>query len=266
MNLRIDMQDIKGSIRGLFGQCVLGTSVLALLVGCSPKIIETDNVALKLVYQPTTHSAQALDKSILLLKPSLQYSDNIAKEYENKFKNQVVLKTEDILKNQGYRVVNVESSEKGDLSFAQKKEGYLAVSMSGEIVLRPDPKRTTQKKSEPGLLFSTGLDKMEGVLVSAGFIKVMLIEPMSGEALDSFMIDLSELDIQEKFLRTTHSSHSGGLVSTMVKGLDNSSDAIKNALNKIFKDIMDRIDKKLTQSNLEAYKKDAQELKNKKNR
>ncbi|WP_104747865.1 HpaA family protein [Helicobacter cetorum] len=257
---------MQNNMKSLLGQCIFGASVLALLVGCSPHIVETNNVALNLAYQTNTHSAKALEKKILLLKPSLQYSDNIAKEYENKFKNQVTLKTEDILKNQGYKVVSIEGSEKSDLSFAQKKEGYLAIAMSGEIVLRPDPKKTTQKKSEPGLLFSTGLDKMEGILVSAGFIKVVLIEPMSGEALDSFMIDLSELDIQEKFIRNTHSSHSGGLVSTMVKGLDNSNDAIKNALNKIFKDIMEKIDRKLTQSNLEAYQKDAQELKNKKNK
>ncbi|GAA8065205.1 flagellar sheath lipoprotein HpaA [Helicobacter pylori] len=247
-------------------KCLLGASVVALLVGCSPHIIETNEVSLKLNYHPASEKVQALDEKILLLKPAFQYSDNIAKEYENKFKNQTALKVEQILQNQGYKVINVDSSDKDDFSFAQKKEGYLAIVMNGEIVLRPDPKRTIQKKSEPGLLFSTGLDKMEGVLIPAGFIKVTILEPMSGESLDSFTIDLSELDIQEKFLKTTHSSHSGGLVSTMVKGTDNSNDAIKSALNKIFANIMQEIDKKLTQKNLESYQKDAKELKNKKNR
>ncbi|CAJ99696.1 HpaA family protein [Helicobacter acinonychis] len=247
-------------------KCLLGTSVVALLVGCSPNIIETNNVALKLNYQSTRTKMQALDENILLLKPAFQYSDNVAKEYENKFKNQIALKVEEILQNQGYKVISVDSSDKDDLSFAQKKEGYLTLSLSGEIVLRPDPKRTTQKKSEPGLLFSTGLDKMQGVLISAGFIKLTIMEPISGETLDSFTMDLSELDIQEKFLRTTHSSHTGGLASTMVKGLDNSNDAIKSALNKMFVDIMQKIDKKLTQANLESYKQDAKELKGKRNR
>ncbi|AFI06129.1 HpaA family protein [Helicobacter cetorum] len=256
---------VKG-FKNTWQQCLLGASVVALLVGCNPKIIEANKVALNLSYQPSSHNAQALNKKILLLKPAFQYSDNIAKEYENKFKDQVALKVEEILKNQGYKVVSLDSSEKDDLSFSQKKEGYLALAMSGEIVLRPDPKKTTQKKSEPGLLFSTGLDKMEGILVSAGFIKILLIEPMSGEVLDSFMLDLSELDIHEKFIRTTHSSHSGGLAGAMVKGFDNSNDAIKNALNKVFVDIMGQVDKKLTQNNLEAYQKDAQELKNKKNK
>lgn len=52
----------------------------------------------------------------------------------------------------------------------------------------------------------------------------------------------------------------------MVKGTDNSNDAIKSALNKIFANIMQEIDKKLTQKNLESYQKDASELKNKRNR
>ncbi|MGN8530359.1 flagellar sheath lipoprotein HpaA, partial [Helicobacter pylori] len=151
-------------------KCLLGASVAALLVGCSPHIIETNEVALKLNYHPASEKVQALDEKILLLKPAFQYSDNIAKEYENKFKNQTTLKVEEILQNQGYKVINVDSSDKDDFSFAQKKEGYLAVAMNGEIVLRPDPKRTIQKKSEPGLLFSTGLDKMEGVLIPAGFV------------------------------------------------------------------------------------------------
>ncbi len=247
-------------------KCLLSASVVALLVGCSPNIIETNNVALKLNYQPTNAKAKILDEKILLLKPAFQYSDNIAKEYENKFKNQTALKVEQILQNQGYKVISVDSSDKDDLSFSQKKEGYLAIAMNGEIVLRPDPKRTIQKKSEPGLLFSTGLDKMDGILISAGFVKLTIMEPISGESLDSFTMDLSELDIQEKFLKTTHSSHTGGLASAMVKGLDNSNDAIKSALNKMFGDIMQKIDSKLTQKNLESYQKDAKELKGKRNR
>ncbi|WQS94122.1 HpaA family protein [Helicobacter pylori] len=247
-------------------KCLLSASVVALLVGCSPNIVETNNVALKLNYQPANAKAKILDEKILLLKPAFQYSDNVAKEYENKFKTQTTLKIEEILQNQGYKVISVDSSDKDDLSFAQKKEGYLAVLLSGEIVLRPDPKRTIQKKSEPGLLFSTGLDKMDGILISAGFVKLTIMEPISGETLDSFTIDLSELDIQEKFLRTTHSSHTGGLASAMVKGTDNSNDAIKSALNKMFGDIMQKIDSKLTQANLESYQKDAKELKGKRNR
>ncbi|VDH22424.1 Neuraminyllactose-binding hemagglutinin precursor (NLBH) [Escherichia coli] len=57
---------------------------------------------------------------------------------KNKFKNQTTLKVEEILQNQGYKVISVDSSDKDDLSFSQKKEGYLAVAMNGEIVLRPD--------------------------------------------------------------------------------------------------------------------------------
>lgn len=36
---------------------------------------------------------------------------------------------------------------------------------------------------------------MEGVLILVGFVKVIILEFMSGEFLDFFMMDLSELDI-----------------------------------------------------------------------
>lgn len=104
-------------------KCLLGASVVALLVGCSPHIIETNEVALKLNYHPASEKVQALDEKILLLRPAFQYSDNIAKEYENKFKNQTALKVEQILQNQGYKVISVDSSDKDDLSFSQKKKG-----------------------------------------------------------------------------------------------------------------------------------------------
>lgn len=110
--------------------------------------------------------------------------------------------------------------------------------MNGEIVLCFDFKRIIQKKLEFGLLFFIGLDKMEGVLILVGFIKVIILEFMSGEFLDFFMMDLSELDIQEKFLKIIYLSYSGGLVSIMVKGMDNFNDVIKSVLNKIFVNIM----------------------------
>ncbi|WP_120945984.1 MULTISPECIES: HpaA family protein [Helicobacter] len=240
---------------------LLGVGLCVALVGCGPEITITNEVPLRLVYQTSAQKAPATHEQIILLKPVLQYSDNIAKEYETKFRQQLTLKIEDLLKNQGYKVMPVDLSDKDDLTFAQKRDGYLALEIRGEIVLRPDPKTTEQKKSSPGLIFSTGMDVMKGTLLAMGYIKVVFVEPMSGESVDSFMVDLSEVDVKEPFVKSSKSEHTGGLLSSMYKGKDSSNDAIKKALNTIFKAVMQRVDFKLTQEKIKAYAKDITELK-----
>ncbi|MFC3847693.1 HpaA family protein [Helicobacter baculiformis] len=240
---------------------LVSVGLCVVLAGCGPQIIVTNEVPLRLAYQTSAHQAPATNKEIILLKPTLQYSDNIAKEYELKFKQQLTFKIQDLLKNQGYKVALVDMSDKSDLSFAQRRDGYLALEISGEIVLRPDPKTTEQKKSSPGLIFSTGMDVTKGTLLAMGYLKIVFVEPLSGESIDSFMVDLSEIDVKEPFVKSSKSEHTGGLFSSMYKGKDNSNDAVKKALNTIFKALMQRIDSKITQERIKTYSKDITELK-----
>ncbi|CCB79695.1 HpaA family protein [Helicobacter bizzozeronii] len=240
---------------------LLGVVAGAILVGCGPSITVTNNVPLNLAYKTGVMAAPKTNQTIILLKPALQYSDNIAKEYSNKFRDELTLKVQSLLENQGYKVAISDVSDKNDLSFAQKKDSYLVLEMNGEVVLRPDPKTTEQKKSSPGLIFSTGMDVTKGTLLSMGYIKVVFVEPTSGEAIDSFMVDLSELYIKEPFIRSSRSEHTGGLLSSLYKGKDDSNDAVKRALNQIFKDVMAKMDTKLTQDRIKAYAKDVADLK-----
>ncbi|BDQ27036.1 HpaA family protein [Helicobacter heilmannii] len=239
--------------------CGLGLAIA--FAGCGPDIIVTNNVPLHLVYKSHTAKAPTMHKQIMILKPLLQYSDNIAKEYENSFKKQLALKIQALLENQGYKTTILDVSDKNDLTFSQKRDNYLGLEISGEVVLRPDPKTTEQKKSSPGILFSTGMDVTRGALLAMGYIKVVFIEPESGEAVDSFMIDLSEIDVREPFVRSSRSEHTGGLLSALYKGKDNSNDAVKKALNTIFSVVLAKIDAKMTQEKIQAYAKDIADLK-----
>ncbi|WP_104741938.1 HpaA family protein [Helicobacter ailurogastricus] len=238
-----------------------GVGLAAVLAGCGPDIIVTNNVPLRLAYKSQTAKAPATHKQIMILKPLFQYSDNIVKEYENRFKKQLVLKIQTLLENQGYKATILDVSDKNDLTFSQKRDNYLGVELSGEIVLRPDPKTTEQKKSSPGLIFSTGMDVTRGALLAMGYIKVVFIEPESGEAVDSFMVDLSEIDVREPFVRSSRSEHTGGLLSSLYKGKDDSNDAVKKALNTIFSAVLAKIDAKMTQEKIQAYAKDIADLK-----
>ncbi|WP_104695702.1 HpaA family protein [Helicobacter salomonis] len=240
---------------------LLGAGLCVVLAGCGPEITITNEVPLRLTYQTSAHQAPMTHEQIILLKPVLQYSDNVAKEYENQFRQQLALKIQDLLKNQGYKVNPLDVSDKSDLTFAQKRDNYLALEISGEIVLRPDPKTTEQKKSSPGLIFSTGMDVMKGTLLAMGYVKVVFVEPVSGESVDSFMIDLSEIDVKEPFVKSSRSEHTGGLLSSMYKGKDNSNDAVKKALNTIFQAVMRHLDSKLTQERIKSYTNDIAELK-----
>ncbi|CCF79746.1 Neuraminyllactose-binding hemagglutinin (N-acetylneuraminyllactose-binding fibrillar hemagglutinin receptor-binding subunit) (NLBH) (Flagellar sheath adhesin) (Adhesin A) (Fragment) [Helicobacter bizzozeronii CCUG 35545] len=125
---------------------LLGVVAGAILVGCGPSITVTNNVPLNLAYKTGVMAAPKTNQTIILLKPALQYSDNIAKEYSNKFRDELTLKVQSLLENQGYKVAISDVSDKNDLSFAQKKDSYLVLEMNGEVVLRPDPKTTEQKK------------------------------------------------------------------------------------------------------------------------
>ncbi|WP_104750227.1 HpaA family protein [Helicobacter cynogastricus] len=240
---------------------LVSAGLVLLLAGCGPNIVVTDQVPLRLAYHTSAHQAPITNKEVILLKPVLQYSDNIAREYELKFREQIVLKIQEILRNQGYKVTLVDVSDKNDLPFAQKRDGYLALETSGEIVLRPDPKTTEQKKSSPGLIFSSGMDVIKGTLVAMGYIKVVFVEPLSGESVDSFMIDLSEINVKEPFIKSSKSEHTGGLLSSLYKGKDNSNDAVKKALNTIFESVMQKMDQSITQARLKTYAKDIAELK-----
>lgn len=240
---------------------LIGVVTGILLAGCGPNIIVTNNVPLNLNYKASARTAPKTNKTIILLKPALQYSDNIAKEYENKFRDQLALKVQELLNNQGYKTTISDVSDKNDLSFDQKRNSYLVLELSGEVVLRPDPKTTQQKKSSPGLIFSSGMDVTRGNLIAMGYIKVVFIEPVSAEAIDSFMVDLSEMYIKEPFTRSSKSEHTGGLLSSLYKGKDDSNDAVKKALNAIFKEVMAKMDSKITQDRIKSYAKDVSDLK-----
>ncbi|WP_163499629.1 HpaA family protein [Helicobacter suis] len=240
---------------------LIGMAIITLFAGCGPNIITTNNVPLRLAYQSKSPQARATNQEIILLKPTLRYSDNIAKEYANQFKKQIMLKIQAILNNRGYKTSILDVSDKDDLSFAQKKESYLGLELSGEVVLRPDPQNTEEKKSSPGLIFSTGMDVTKGVLLSMGNIKVVFIEPSSGEVIDSFMINLSELDIRQPFIRSSRSEHTGGLLGSLYKGKDDSNDAVKTSLNKIFAEVMQEIDTKITREKIRSYARDIADLK-----
>ncbi|PAF48689.1 hypothetical protein BKH41_05315 [Helicobacter sp. 12S02232-10] len=232
---------------------IAGVSIV--LAGCATSVPTKNGVSLNFNYQFKREPQGKTNRSLILIEPKIIFSKNISPNYREKFEKSLKSQVEEMFKAEGYQVINV--ADKNTLSTQDKKAGYLALAISGHIDVLEDTKLKVEANTK-------NLDQ-EGVDTSSGFLRLEFFEPMSLDILHTFNIDLSKLHAKTHYIKPVATNSGGFMTKKVVHSVseDSYDDGIKKILNQIYAKTMKKIDKELSDKNIDQYEKALKEVKNK---
>lgn len=246
---------------------------LVVLAGCFGEVQVAQKNPLNFTFESKNPPGAKSNKKILLLEPEVglklssngRILDNQAREFNNyskQFKSSFRQTIEKLFQQQGYQIVDVDGIEHDDIPFNERKEGYIAVLIKGDINV--DEVLTGAKGSSNP--FDSTSKTVNGSYGVSGNVKIKFLEPLSGQVMDSLNINLAKFNIKVPFNISQEANAGtflfGNMASPDVK--DNTSDSTRKALNEAWAKLFDKIDNKIVSQTINSYEKDIKEIKSNK--
>lgn len=247
--------------------------------GCVATIENVANVPIDFKYNTKNEPGPKSNKMILLLSPDIvfaktkqsvspfgmsaeeQKQGSLAEEYGTQFIENLQNDVEAFFTQQGYKVVSIDGNDTNDISFAQKKDGYLIVQISGRLDVGVTVTKS-DSDSDQGNPLSKGVRTTKGFYSPNGNIAVRFLEPLTGTIIESFKIDVTRFKINEPYTLVRR-VNTGGLLGGYMSP-DDKSDFIgplTKTFNQIYKGIVEKIDNKINYHTIDLYEKDIAEIK-----
>lgn len=244
-----------------------------ILAGCVGEVQVAQKNPLNFTFESKNPPGPKSNKKILLLDSEVELKlssngrilTNQANEfgkYSEQFKSNFRQTIEKLFQKQGYQVIDIDGVEHNDIPFNERKQGYIAVVIKGNIEV--DESLTGAKGSDNP--FDSSSRTLNGSYSVSGNVKIRFLEPLSGQVMDSLNINISKFNIKEPFTISREANAGtflfGNMASPDVK--DNSYDSTRKALNQTWAKLFDKIDNKIIYQTINSYEKDIKKIKNNK--
>ncbi|WP_104712492.1 HpaA family protein [Helicobacter cetorum] len=187
--------------------------------------------------------AQAKNRSVAILAPHIQVSDNL-KSYIDKFQDALANQIQSIFEKRGYKVLRFK--DKNALNAQERKEVFSVLDLKGWVGILEDLKMNLNDPTKPNL--DTLVDQ------SSGSVWFNFYEPESGRVIHDFGVEVGT------FRAITHTfsyqyTDYGATNRIEHNGLDkNKEDAIHKILNRIYAEVMKKVVVELTEENISKYR------------
>ncbi len=263
---------------------VITISVLLLTAGCStaPKTILKEHGTLDLQYSPQQQNTR-VNKTISIVSPFfldigvVKKNKKTLSEYElptfpgvdtrdsvNQYKKQLVnafnITMFEILSKKGF-LTKGPFDTFDDITYSEKKQIYLTIIPKFELILN---KRVEESQC------NTEICRESGILQLGGSLQLKVIEPLTQQAILNKRINLSDLQIEEKYIydivnfnsKTYTSIYKAGWeLQTPDVAKNNYDVAVTNVMNKFYKQAFEKIQRYISREELLDQESDVKKLK-----
>ncbi|MDO7252794.1 HpaA family protein [Helicobacter cappadocius] len=244
-----------------------------LLVGCVGEVQVAQKNPLNFTFESKNPAGPKSNKKILLLDSEIELKlssngrilNSQATEfdrYKKQFKANFRTTIEKMFQQQGYQIIDVDGVEYNDIPFNERKEGYMAVLIKGDINV--DEMLSQAKRSDNP--FDSTSKTISGNYGISGNVKIRFLEPLSGQVMDSLNINLAKFNIKVPFSISQEANAGTFLFGNAARPdlKDNSADSTRKALNLLWAKLFDKIDNKIIYQTINSYEKDIKEIKHNK--
>ena len=180
-------------------------------------------------------------------------------EYKGRFSTAIMTSTQEIISNKGFTTKGPYTSF-DDIPYGDKKDIYLAAVPFLTVYFEQNGPTFSCK----GMVCTD-----QGEFIVTGEMVYKMIEPLTGQALMTRRINLSDFAISKNYIREIENPYpSGSLIGVMIDKAtkpeslrDNTDQVMAQALNEFFKKTMAKIDTFISTEELMSFNNDIEKLK-----